>query len=193
VIGEDQRPGAGSAFATINRDEVDSARPTGHQARQVLPERRIADGGLDADGKACFAGDSLDEVEHLVGVPEGAVNGRADAVAVHRNAIRPRPKAGGAIIESVAAVPPASKRDDHAAPVDATSITVTIAVDSERGGILRSDGDHRYGAWVRRVIAPGGMPVCVAGLLVRDRTRLGLDVSLCRRLRAEEVLRNVGP
>ena len=86
VIGEDQRSGAGAAFAAVDRDEVDAARAARHQARQVLPERRIADGGLDPDRKACFAGDRLDEIEHLVGVPECAVRGRADAIAVHRNA-----------------------------------------------------------------------------------------------------------
>ena len=86
VIGEDERPGTGAAFAAINGDEVDAARTPCHQARQVLPERRIAHGGLDPDWKACFARDRLDEIEHLVGVPECAVRGRADAIAVHRNA-----------------------------------------------------------------------------------------------------------
>ena len=86
VIGEYERPGAGAAFAAVDRDEVDAARTARHQARQILPERRIADGGLDPDRKAGFAGDQLDEIEHLVGVPECAVRGRADAIAIHRNA-----------------------------------------------------------------------------------------------------------
>ena len=110
VIGEDQRPGARAAFAAVDRDEVDAARPVGHQARQVLPERRIADGGLDADRQTGFAGDRLDEIEHLVGVPERAVRGRADAVAVHRDAadlgdlagdLRPRQHAADARLRAL--------------------------------------------------------------------------------------------
>ncbi len=50
VISEYERPRAGAAFAAINRDEVDPARTTCHQARQVLPERRIAYGGFDPNG-----------------------------------------------------------------------------------------------------------------------------------------------
>src|SRR3954470_15741064 len=47
------------------------------------PERRIADRGLDPDGKSRFTGNRLDEVEHLIGVAERAVPGRADAIAIH--------------------------------------------------------------------------------------------------------------
>src|SRR3954470_2559666 len=47
------------------------------------PERRVADRGLDPDGKSRFTGNRLDEIEHLVGVPERAVPGRADAIAIH--------------------------------------------------------------------------------------------------------------
>src|SRR5690606_670360 len=45
-----------------------------------------AHGGLDPDGQACLRGNRLDEIEHLVRIPERAVCGRADAVAVHGNA-----------------------------------------------------------------------------------------------------------
>ena len=38
MIGEDERSRAGTAFAAIDRDEVDAARTTDHQAREVLPE-----------------------------------------------------------------------------------------------------------------------------------------------------------
>src|SRR5262249_55919366 len=47
---------------------------------------RLADRGLDADRQPGFTRDPLDEVEHLVGVPERAVRRRADAVAILRDA-----------------------------------------------------------------------------------------------------------
>ena len=86
VIGEDERPGAGAAFTAINRNEVDAARTADHQVRQILPEGRIADSGLDSHRKTCFSRDPLDEIEHLVGIAECAVRGWADAIAVHRHA-----------------------------------------------------------------------------------------------------------
>ena len=55
VVREHQRTGARAAFATVDRDEVDAAGTARHQARQILPERRIADRGFDADRKAGFS------------------------------------------------------------------------------------------------------------------------------------------
>ena len=85
MVGEDQRPGARAAFTAVDGNEVHSACSADHQPRQLFPEGRVADGGLDADRQPGFIGNRLDEVEHLVSVPERAVRGRADTVAIGRH------------------------------------------------------------------------------------------------------------
>src|SRR5262249_45206640 len=84
VIREDQRSGAGPAFATVDGDEIDAAIAARLQARELRPERQIADGRLDSDGETGRGGNGLDEVEHAVDVSERRVRRRADAVAIAR-------------------------------------------------------------------------------------------------------------
>src|SRR5262249_32874510 len=73
MIGEDQRPGTGAAFPTIDRDEVDATIAERHQADELLPEPSIADSRLDADRQAGLASQRFHEVEKSIDVMEGRV------------------------------------------------------------------------------------------------------------------------
>ncbi len=86
MIGERQRRGPGTAFAAVDRDEVDAAYAMFHLDGEVDPEIRFADGGLDADRKAGFRRQQFDEVEHAVDVGERSVPRGASAVLPHRDA-----------------------------------------------------------------------------------------------------------
>ena len=87
MIRKDKRRGSRSAFATVDRDVVDSAVTLRHGTRQVSPELLIADRGLDADRDSTGRfGDLLNKVQHRVHAGKRRVRRRTRAVLVHGDA-----------------------------------------------------------------------------------------------------------
>ena len=79
-VGEDERSRAGATLAAVYGDEVDAPVGPRHEVGELLPERQVPDGGLDAHRQSGLRGQHLDPVQQAVGVGELGMTRRADAV-----------------------------------------------------------------------------------------------------------------
>ena len=68
MIGKNQRCRTRTAFATIDRKEIDAAIAALHQLHEVMPKIQLTDRGLDADRDARKISNTFNEIQHLVGV-----------------------------------------------------------------------------------------------------------------------------